>query len=179
SGFNELSEYPYHIKGMRKYGSMLLIGSELALWLASRTGISAAPARYDPIVPGVGIYMPYTMTVKQNDILFYGRDHAYLFSGNRALEIMDPVRDIIFFNLEASKIHMNHGIIRPETQEWIGFLTEPGLSLPTVAWVWNFHVDASYKWSFAQAVVCAEIHRQDVARTWLDLSGSWNAQTSE
>lgn len=177
SGFNDLSEYPYHLKGMKKSGAQMLVASEEALWIATRTGISAAPARFDPVVPGVGVYMPHTLTTRGNDHLFYGRDHAYLFSGSRVDEIMNQVRDVVFFAIEASRIHLNHGVIRPETQEWIVFLCEPGVLVPTVAWIWNWHYDICYKWSFSGGIISSAIHRQDTSRTWNALVGSWNAQT--
>jgi hypothetical protein len=155
----------------------MIVASQLALWLATRTGISGAPARFDPVVPGTGVYMPYTLTTKGNDHLFFANDHAYQFSGSQVQEILQQVRDSIFFNLEASKIHLNHSILRPETNEWISFLCEAGDVYPSVAWIWNYHYDICYKWSFSAGHMCSEIHRQDSTRIWDGLVGTWGDQT--
>lgn len=178
SGFNDLAEYPYHIKGMRKHAAQLLIGTQEAFWIGTRTGLSAAPARFDPIVPGTGIYCSYTLTTRGNDHLLMGFDHFYLFNGARAVEIGDPIRDVVFFNLEASKVHMNFAVLRPESQEWVVFICEAGTSTPQAAWVWNWHHNCWYKWTFS-GPVCGTIHRQDATRTWNSLVGDWNAQTWE
>jgi hypothetical protein len=180
SGFNDLSEYPYHIKGLRKHGAQMLIPSEQTFWIATRTGIAGAPARFDPIIPGTGVYMPRTLTTRGMDHLFYARDHAYMFTGQNVSEIMNQVRDIIFFNLEAGKIHMNFSVIRPESQEWITWVCEAGDTTPSAAWVWNWHYNICYKWDFAGShPICAEIHRQDQERVWDALVGDWDSQSWE
>jgi hypothetical protein len=178
SGFTDLSEYPYHIEGLAKTGSQLLIPTTETVWLATRTGIAAAPARFDPVVPGTGLYSPFTLTPWQNDFLFMGRDHMYAYSGARITEIMQSLRDSIFFNVEASKVHMNFAVFRPEAQEWIAFTCEAGDATPTVGWVWNAHYNIGYRWDFT-GPICATIHRQDVAKIWDALVGDWTAQTSE
>jgi len=178
SGFTDLSEYPYHIEGLVKAGAQLLIPSAETIWLGTRTEMNAAPVRFDPLVPGSGVYAPFTLTVRKNDFLFMGPDHMYALVSGRLEEIMQTVRDSIFFNIEASKVHMNFGVFRPESQEWIVFTCEAGDATPTVGWVWNDHYDISYRWDFSSPV-CGVIHRQDVAKIWDGLSGDWATQVSE
>ena len=176
SGFNDLAEYPYHIRGMSKQGSQLLIGCSGALWLASRTGLAEAPARFDPVAPGAGILSGYTLTPIQNNHAYLGMDHFYVFVGNRAVEVGQQVRDTVFFSLNAAKIHLAFSITRPNTQEWLTFICQGASDVTDIIWVWQFHKDIWYPWE-AVGHMCAATHRLAASRIWDSLIGGWDDQT--
>lgn len=175
SGFTDLSEFPYHITGLKKHGAQLLIPTKEAIWLATRTSISAAPARFDPVVAGAGNYSPYTLTSRMNDHLMVGQDHFYLFNGSRVVEVGNVIRDSAYFNIDAGNTHLNFAARRPETDEWLIFLVEPGHTTANAVWVWNAHLDIWFRWEVS-GPICAAIHRLDSTRTWDGLIGSWEEQ---
>jgi hypothetical protein len=178
SGFNDLSEFPYHIKGMSKHGAQMLVASEEALWIAERTGISAAPARFDPMITGSGLYCPHVLTTKGSEHLGMSREGFWVFNGTQIVEVMTQVRDVIYDSLNAAKIQMNFAILRPSAKEWIVFLCLGSDATPGDAWIWNYGKDICYPWSFT-GPVCATLHRQDASRTWNSLVGTWEEQSWE
>ena len=178
SGFTDLAEFPYHITGLRKHGPGMLVATEGAIWLATRTGVSAAPARFEPIVTDVGVFAPRTLESRGTDHFFMGNDNLYVLTGNRAVPIGEPVRDSIFSINNVNKNKMNFSEIKVDTQEWMLFLCTGSNETPDTIWIYNWGKNAYYPWA-TTGPVCSAIHRMDASRDWADLTTTWATTTWE
>ena len=178
SGFTDLSEFPYHITGMSKHGPGMIIATEGAIWLATRTGISGAPARFDPIVTDTGVFAAYTLRSRGTDHLFMGNDDLYMLTGNRAVPIGGPIRDSVFSTNNVNKTHMNFSHMKEDTQEWLLFVCTGDNATPDAIWVFNWGKKAYYPWSVS-GPTCSTTHRMDASRAWDDLTTNWATTTWE
>jgi hypothetical protein len=178
SGFNDLAEFPYHIRGLAKHGAQLIVGTEEAIWLATRTGIAGAPARFDPVVTGVGIKSGHTLRSRGTDHAFLGTDNFYLFQGSGVRAIGNRIRDLVFNVLNVNKLRINFSIMKPDSQEYLTFLCTGSSPIPDSVWAWHWGKNIWYPWS-VNGPRCATIHRLDATRIWSGLIGSWAEQTWE
>tara|TARA_R110000824_G_C15204552_1_gene676010 strand:+ start:198 stop:1556 length:1359 start_codon:yes stop_codon:yes gene_type:complete len=178
SGFTDLAEFPYHITGISKHGPGMIITTEGAIWLATRTGIAGAPARFDPIITDVGVFGAYTLKSRGTDHAFMGSDNLYLLTGNRAVPIGDPIRDSVFSVNNVNKVHMNFSEMKPDTQEWLLFLCTGENTTPDAIWIWNWGKKAFYPWDVS-GPMCSTIHRMDASRDWDDLTTEWGTTSWE
>jgi len=178
SGFTDLSEFPYHIKGISKHGSSMIVATESAIWTGTRTSNAGAPVQFFPITTDVGVYAQYTLIGRGQDHLFLGDDNIYGLSGTTAVPIGERVRDTIFAILNVNKKHMDFSAVKVDSQEWLLFLCTGENEVPDTAWVWHWGKDAFYPWS-VNGPLCATIHRMDASRAWDDLTTTWAATTWE
>ena len=176
SGFTDLAEFPYHIKGISKHGPGMIIATEGAIWLATRTGIAGAPARFDPIVTDVGVYAAYTLKSRGTDHVFMGNDNLYILTGNRAVPLGEPIRDEIFSINNVDQTHMNFSEMKVDTQEWLLFICTGNNEIPDTVWVWNWGKKAFYPWTVS-GPLCSTIHRMDASQAWQDLTTTWTTTT--
>lgn len=173
SGFTDLSEFPYHLKGLRKLGTRLAAYTEKAVWIGTRTGDASAPVRFEPIVTESGLYAAFTLKGRKNMHMFLGTDDIYEFNGSVSMEVAGPVRDMIFGNINAASIDRCFAEVLADTQEYLVFICTGGSSSPDKVWVFNYGRRIWYPWS-VNGPQCATLHRLDSTTTWDSLTGVWD-----
>ena len=179
SGFTDLSEFPYHIRGIRKLLDQVAIYTEKSIFVGTRTGQASAPFDFDPHVTDLGLYAPYTLRGRNEVHYFVGNDDVYEFTGSRATPLALPVRDSIVINLNPSVLQRMFAEILVDSQEYVCFLATSGATLPDQPWVYNFSRKIWYPWSIPEIHQCACIHRLDDTQTWDSTAGTWDEQTAE
>jgi hypothetical protein len=175
SGFTDLSEFPYHVKQIRKLGPRLVVYTESAIWVATRTGNSTAPYRFDMQVADLGT--PASDTVQgRNDVhLFLGTDDIYEFNGAAVRPIAPQIRDELFATLNPAAYHRMFAEIRYDTQEYMLFVATGGQATPSTVWVYNWRRGIWYPWSVSGPLT-STTHRLDDTLTIDELSGTIDSQ---
>jgi hypothetical protein len=178
SGFTDLDEFPYQVRGIKKLGSRMATYTERSIYLASRTEIAAAPARFDIQAADVGVYSPHTLIGWGSEHLFLGMDDFYSFNGVQPVELALPVRDTIFETLNPGGLLRNFSLARYESKEYISFLCTGANTVPDTVWVYNKQRQIWYPWSVSGAK-CGTAHRLDDTATIDELVGTIDEQAWE
>ena len=174
SGFTDLLEFPYHIRGMKKLASALIVYTWEAIYIGTRTEIPAAPVRFDPLATDVGLLAAHTLRGRNLFHWFLGNDDFYELSFSGVAPIGGPIRDTVFEEISAAQLHRAFSIRVPDTREYITFLCTVGQTIPDKAWVFNYGRRIWYPWSVS-GPRSACLHRLDNTSTW-DMSGTWDEQ---
>jgi hypothetical protein len=174
SGFRDASEWPYHLKGIRKLGTQLAVYYEHAIELASRTEM-IPPFRFDVRAADIGLYAPATLQGRNDVHFFLGNDDFYAFDGVQVRSIGQPIRDSVFAELNASLLPIMFGEILLDTQEYLAFLCTGASSYPNKVWVYNWGRNVWYPWT-VDGPRCSAIHRLDDTMTIDELVGTIDEQ---
>lgn len=178
AGFTDLAEFPYHIKGMRKLHSQLAVYTEQAISIGTRTEDPGAPARFDPVVTDVGLYIPLSLRGRNDLHFFVGNDDFYSFNGNQIESIGWAIRDSVYPVLNINKLHMGFGEILYDSQEYLAFLATGSSEIPNMVWTYNFARRIFYPWS-VNGPCCSTRHRLSSGTQIDDLIGTIDEQTYE
>lgn len=178
SGFSDLDEFPYQVRGIRKLGSRMAVYAECAIHLATRTEIAGAPARFDIQAADVGLLAPHTLVGWRDEHFFLGTDDFYKFNATTAEELSLPVRDILFSQLNPGAVLRMFALARFDTKEYIAFLCTSSQSVPDIAWVFNKQRAIWYPWTVS-GPKCGCSHRLDDTATIDELIGTIDEQDWE
>jgi len=173
SGFTDLTEFPYHIKGLKKIGSQIAVYSEKSVSLGTRTGDATAPIIYEPRVTGSGLYAPHTLHERGLRHMFFGNDSIYEFDGSNLEDIGFPVRDEIFRSINISLIDKMFGEVDYDTQEYMIFMITGASKTPDKIWVHHWGHKVWYPWT-VDGPLCATLHRADNSTIWDLQLGTWD-----
>jgi hypothetical protein len=164
SGFHDLTESPYHIRGLRKLGSQLAVYTERSIAIGTRTETPDAPVRYDQAVSDIGLYGAATLQGRNEFHFFLGNDDFYMFDGRQVESIGWQIRDIVYPVLNIDRLHMMFSAITYDTQEYLAFLCTGSTSNPDTVWCYNWARKIWCPWSISGPSI-ATIHRIDDALT--------------
>jgi hypothetical protein len=178
SGFTDLSEFPYHIKNIRKLGAQVVVYTEKSINLGTRTGDASAPIAWQPGPTEVGLLAPFTLKGRRSLHNFLGNDDWYEFDGATLQGYVSPVRDDIFGTLNASALRRMFAETISETQEVLNFLCMGASETPDYVWVHNYGRRIWYPWTVS-GPSCACLHRLDSSTTWDSLTGTWDSYPIE
>ena len=179
SGFTDLAEFPYHIRQIRKLGTMVAVYTEHNIWFGIRTEQVASPARFEPKITDLGLYAAFTLAGAGETHLFLGNDDIYqLTDAGQLVPVGRQVRDSIFSELNAAALAQMFGVTLSDTQEYVCFVCTGSDTTPGKAWVYNWSRQTWYPWTFS-GPKCGTIHRLDDTITIDSLVGTIDAQTWE
>jgi hypothetical protein len=180
SGFNDQTEYPYHLRGIRKIGEGMCIYTERSIHIAERTGQALAPYTLRVKTEGVGLYSERSLCPLPGSSghIFMGNDDIYIFNGTQERGMGRPIRDYIFNSVTPASIRSNFGIVMSDTQEYLLFAAQGGATTPNAVWVWNYGREIWYPWAIAGATH-ATLCRNDDTTTIDELIGTMDQQNWE
>lgn len=180
SGFTDQTEYPYHLRGIRKLGEGMAVYTERSIHMAERTGQGLAPYAIRVKTEGVGLYAERTLTPLPGSSghVFMGNDDVYVFNGIQERGVALPVRDYIFNQVTPSSIRANFGIVMSDTQEYLLFACQGGNTTPNAVWVLNYGRGIWYPWAVS-GPTCATLVRNDDTTTIDELVGTIDQQNWE
>lgn len=178
SGFTDLSEFPYHVRNLKKLGARLAVYTERSIWHAQRTGLAAAPLRFDIFAADAGLYAAHTLRGDDTGHYLLGNKDVFLNNGSTLTPIADPVRDTIFTTLNAAAFPSMFAELLYDTQEYILFVCTGASTAPDTAWVFNRARGIVYKWTVS-GPLCSSLHRLDDTSTWDGGVGTWDEQLYE
>jgi len=178
SGFTDMVETPFHLRGLKKLSSQLAVYAEKAIYMGTRTELAEAPARYQIQVTDIGLYAPYTLKGRNELHYFMGNDDVYMFNGAQIQSLGWQVRESIFPVLNIAKIHMMFGEITFDTQEYLLFLCTGSSLTPDRVWVHNWAREIWYPWSVS-GPCCSTVHRLDTGVTIDSIDQTIDSQTYE
>jgi len=176
SGFRDNNEDPYFVQNIRKLQNALGVYTEKSIWLAERTGVSSAPARYTLAAPDVGLYAPRTLSGLREQHFFLGQDNFYIFNGGAPAQIGDSIRDVMFSQLNPEALENNWSITMSDTQEYLTFQCIGERNYPTKVWAFNYGRGVWYPWTIS-GHTCGTLHRLDATVRIDDLIGTIDDQT--
>lgn len=176
SGFVDLSDDVYQLKGIRKILDVLAAYTEKGVFLGSKTGVATSPANFALQVKDIGLASPFTLQGRNVQHFMIGTDDFYLFDSGQMQAVATQVRQTIFAELDPSQQDTNFGLLFYDTQEYGAFIKT--LANTTKAWVYNWIRQAVYPWQFASSLfTCACLHILDSSTTIADLVGTIASQT--
>jgi hypothetical protein len=180
SGFVDQTEYPYHLRGIRKIGEGMCVYTERSIHLAERTGQALAPYTLRVKTEGVGLYAERSLQPLPGSSghIFMGNDDVYVFNGSQERGIAHPIRDYIFNQVTPSSIRSNFGIVMSDTQEYLLFCAQGGATTPNAAWVFNYGRSIWYPWAI-EGATSATLCRNDDTTTIDELIGTMDQQNWE
>jgi len=178
SGFHDLTEFPHHIKQIKKLRNVLVVYTEKSITIGEQTELADAPVRYDTQVTDIGLYLPYTVKGRNEIHRFVGNDDVYIFDGSAIESIGFQIRDELFPRLNINRKHMMFSEITFDSQEFLLFICEGSAQTPNKVWVNNFARQIWYPWSVNGPVVGC-IHRLDVGITIDDVDTPIDANAYE
>lgn len=147
SGFRDCSEFPHHLKGLKKLGAGVAVYYDKAIELASQSGMAAAPLVYDVRIADIGLYAPATLQGRNDLHMFVGNDNVYTFNGVQLDPIGEVIRDALFYSLNTIKLDRCFAEIISSTQEYLIFLCTSANPTPNVVWVYHWGRKIWYPWS--------------------------------
>ena len=180
SGFNDLTEWPYQLRGIRKLGEGMSVFTERSISLATRTGNALAPAAFSTKTEGVGLYAERTLCALPGSSghIFMGNDDIYLWNGVQEKGIALPFRDYIFNSVTPSSIRANFAIVMSDTQQYLLFAAINAATVPNMIWVYHYGRNIFYPWS-VEGPTCSTLVRNDDTTTIDDLIGTIDQQNWE
>lgn len=186
SGFNDQTEYPYHLRGIRKIGEGMCVYTERSIHVAERTGQALAPYTLKVKTEGVGLYGERTLQPLPGSSghIFMGNDDIYLFNGSQERGVAHAIRDYIFNSVTPQSIRSNFGIVMSDTQEYLMFAAQGGAQTPNSVWVFNYGRSIWYPWEVLgtgniPGPTCATLCRNDDTTTIDELVGTMDQQNWE
>lgn len=178
SGFRDQDEFPYHMQGMKKLGTQMILYYEQSIEACIGQPAAAAPFRYETRVGDIGLYAAYTLAGRNDRHFMLGTDDFYSFNGATPQPIGQQVRDDVFATLNTGKLHMMWGIVVPAPQEYLAALVSGGADYPDTGWVFNWVRQIWTKWTIPSHR-CAAIYRVDDPITIDELIGTIDEQNWE
>lgn len=182
SGFTDISESPYHIRGIKKLGAQMAVYTEGSVWLATRTGVPSAPAQFDPKSDGTGLYAERSISALPDGTHeFLGTDDAYLFNGAQPNRIAQLVRAQIFGEITTVSLRKMFSQTLPDTQEYLFFIVSGGgtsAGFTNKVWVNNWARAIWYPWA-VNGMTCSTLYRIDNTKTIDQLVGTIDEQVYE
>lgn len=175
SGFRDCSEFPYHLKGLKKLGAGLAVYYEKAIEVATQTGVESAPMQYDVRIADIGLYLPRSLAGRNDLHVFIGTDNVYEFNGSQLTAIGDAIRDQLFATLNTSQLTQAFSQLLLDTQEYLAFVCTGSNTSPDTVWVYNWGRKVWYPWSVS-GPSCATTHRLDNVTTIDELVGTFDEQ---
>lgn len=181
SGFNDLTEFPHHLRNIKKLGANLAIYTENSIYLATPTGLGEAPYRIELKESDVGLLCERVLQELPGlHHVFIGNENVYMFNGNSITPIADQIRYTLFSTLAPSRIRQMFSAVGSERPELLFFIATTSTTdgWPDKCWVYNHLARVWYPWSVV-GHTCAAIHRLDDNLTWDETTGTWDAQIAE
>jgi hypothetical protein len=180
SGFTDMTEFAYHIKGIKKLGEQMAIFTERSVHIATRTGISTMPYEIQLATEESGALSDRAILAfpGQPGLIYLGSDDVYMFNGGQLQALSLPIRDQIFNTINPSAIRFNFAYLLLDTQEVAFFLCTGGAAEPNMVWVFNYARQVWYPWD-VDGMTCATQMRQDDTSTIDELIGTIDEQNWE
>lgn len=182
SGFTDISESPYHIRGIRKLGAQMAVYTEGSVWLGTRTGSALAPAEFDPKSDGTGLFAERSITsLPDGEHEFLGTDDVYLFNGSQPIPIAQQVRDQIFSEVTTVSLRSMFSQTLLDTKEYLFFIVSGGgttTGYSNKVWVGNWARGIWYPWA-VNGMTCAALYRIDNTKTIDDIDEPIDSQLYE
>lgn len=177
SGFTDMTEYPYEIRGLKKLGDRMAIYSRSSIHIATKTGIAAAPYTIDIVTGSVGLLSARSVQEFPGAPahIFLGNDDVYIFNGANVRPVAVNVRDLIYTSLSPEAFRRNFSTRLTDTQEMLFFVATGANTDPDTVWAYNYGRDIWYPWSVS-GMTCATLHRNDDTTTIDELVGTIDAQ---
>jgi hypothetical protein len=188
AGFTDLTDTPYQLRGLKKFGSRLIVYTEKTAYMGTRTGLASAPYTWDPVLTETGLWVPHSLKGWGNGHIFIGNDDCYEFDGVQLRSrARGKIRGAIFNSINSAAVHRMFSEIITDSQEYLFFCAEGGSNTANVIWVYNKELDVWYKWQVAGAAfsstthpTCATTHRANNALSWDEMGAlTWDEVTSE
>jgi hypothetical protein len=183
SGFTDLSEFPHHIRQIRKIGASLTIYTEESIQVATRTEIAAAPYRIDIVDTGAGLFADRAIgNIPGDRQIYLGNGNVYIFSGAQSMEVASTIREYLFNELQPDSIRHYFAAVLHDVQEVQFFVSASSETVyPNRIWHFNFQLNIWYPASLGTSAQphCATMHRLDDSVSFDELVGTFDEQSWE
>lgn len=183
ASFNDLSGTDWISGAVKFKGDYLGIIKEDSIWLCWATGFSDI-FDFSRKISGQGCPAPRTIKVINGDIVFLGRDDAYIFDGvslnplgaNPDNPQSTKVRRELVEQTNFAQITRAFALIREQEKEYWIFVPTSG-TYPDTAFVYNYEIGSWTKFTFNDNITGHGFYQLDASVTYDDLVGSYDAQT--
>ena len=175
SGKVQLRDDPYPITGL-SVNRRFTVYKERSIVVGVPTGEKSRPIAYQSLnTGGIGLWASGLIGKLGVTDVFLASDDFYTFDGSGLpTPLQAPIRELLLSEINAVRLRQGHTLHDPDLGEVYFFIPTGDDRFPRTAYVWNYKLNAWWRWQYASQIGASAAHAISLSDTWATTVGTWD-----